>query len=177
MEVQSQLRYLRQSPRKVRLVIDLVRGLPVDQAIDQLSMMPKRAAQPVRKLIESAIANAVHNYHLPRQSLFIKSIVANEGPTLKRYRPRAFGRAATVLKRLSHLSIILADRTGPPSDQRKIADRTSRPGPALKTGAVKSGPAHPPPAAKTGARPTSPTAQASRQRAAQDPEVRRQGKS
>lgn len=109
MEVRAHLRHLRVAPRKVRLVVDLVRGLPVDRAIDQLTILPKGAALPVLKLLNSAIANAEHNFKLERKGLHIKSIVANEGPRLKRFRPRAFGRAAEILKRSSHITIILDD--------------------------------------------------------------------
>ncbi len=109
MEVRAHLRYLRQSPRKVRLVVNLVRGMPVDQATDQLLVLPKQAARPVLKLINSAVANAEHNFKLDRQTLRIKSIVANEGPRLKRWQPRAFGRAAEILKRMTHVTVVLED--------------------------------------------------------------------
>ena len=109
MEVRAHLRFLRIAPRKVRLVVNLVRGLPVDQATDQLTVLPKRAARPVLKLLNSAIANAEHNFKLERKDLRIKSIVANEGPRLKRFQPRAFGRAAEILKKMTHVTIVLED--------------------------------------------------------------------
>ena len=112
MEVRAHLRYLRIAPRKVRLVIDLVRGQSVERAVEQLAILPKAAALPVKKLIDSAVANAQHNFKLEKQHLFVKSIVANDGPKLKRYRPRAFGRAAEILKRMSHITVILEDRPG-----------------------------------------------------------------
>ena len=107
MQVRAHLRYLRIAPRKVRLVVDLVRGQSVNKGLDQLSLLPKRSALPVAKLIKSAIANATHNHHLDEKTLVIQSIVANEGPRLKRYQPRAYGRAAEILKRTTHVTVIL----------------------------------------------------------------------
>ena len=110
MDVHAFLRSLRVSPRKVRLVIDAVRGKSVKDADIRLSLMNKGAALPVLKLLRSAIANAEHNFKMESSSLYIKSITADGGPTLKRSRPRAFGRAAPIRKRTTHLSIVLADR-------------------------------------------------------------------
>lgn len=111
MEVTAKARYIRMSPRKVRLVAGLVRGLDVARAEAQLGLLNKAAALPVRKLLRSAIANAEHNNKLERQGLFIKSITVDGGPILKRWRPRAFGRAAPIRKRTSHITIVLADRS------------------------------------------------------------------
>lgn len=110
MDVHAFLRSLRISPRKVRLVIDAVRGKSVKDADIRLSLMNKGAALPVLKLLRSAIANAEHNFKLASESLYIKSITADGGPTLKRSRPRAFGRSAPIRKRTTHLSIVLGDR-------------------------------------------------------------------
>lgn len=121
MEVRAHLRFLRISPRKVRLVIGLVRGMPVEQAVDQLTVLPKRASLPVLKLLNSAIANAEHNFKLERKNLRIKSIVANEGPKLKRFQPRAFGRAAEILKRMTHVTIVLEDNAK--SSPKKIVEK------------------------------------------------------
>jgi large subunit ribosomal protein L22 len=104
------------SPRKVRLVAGLVRGLDVARAEAQLGLLNKAAALPVLKLLRSAIANAEHNNKLEKEGLFIKSITVDGGPMLKRWRPRAFGRAAPIRKRTSHITIILADQT---SDDKK----------------------------------------------------------
>ncbi len=106
-EVKAHTRYLRMTPRKVRLVVDLVRGMDVETALAQLQFLPKAAARPVRKLLESAIANAEHNFKLDRGNLRIKAALVNQGPTLKRWRPRAMGSAAPILKRTSHITIIL----------------------------------------------------------------------
>lgn len=108
--VQATLRYLRMAPRKVRLVVNTVRGLPVDAAERGLLFSKRHAARPVLKLLRSAIANAEHNYKLKRESLFIEAITANDGPTLRRYRPRAFGSAAMIRKRSSHVTIMLGER-------------------------------------------------------------------
>lgn len=109
MEVRAQLRYLRKSPRKVRLVVDLVRGLPVKNAIAQLRVSKKGSARSVKKLIESAVANAENNFKMNRDGLFVKTIMVDKGPTLKRWRPRAFGRAGAIRKRTSHITVILAE--------------------------------------------------------------------
>lgn len=100
------------SPRKVRLVVDAVRGMAVEPALAQLTFMSRAAARPVKKLIESAIANAEHNFKLDRTGLYIKSALVNQGPTLKRWRPRAMGSAAPILKRTSHITIVLESKTG-----------------------------------------------------------------
>jgi large subunit ribosomal protein L22 len=106
-EVKAHTRFLRMSPRKVRLVVDAVRGMRVEPALAQLQFMSKAAARPVKKLLESAIANAEHNFKLEREGLFIKTALVNQGPTLKRWRPRAMGSAAPILKRTCHLTLVL----------------------------------------------------------------------
>lgn len=97
------------SPRKVRLVVDAIRGMSVVAADTKLAFLPKLAATPVQKLLRSAIANADHNFHLKKEDLFIKTIVADGGPTLKRSHPRAFGRAAPIRKRTTHITLVLSD--------------------------------------------------------------------
>jgi large subunit ribosomal protein L22 len=109
MQVTAKARYIRMSPRKVRLVVDVIRGLDVVSALDQLNFMNKRARLPVMKLLNSAIANAENNFELDKNNLYIKEIRVDEGPTLRRWRPRAFGRAAPIRKRTSHISIVLAE--------------------------------------------------------------------
>lgn len=110
MEVKAKLRYLRMSPRKVRLVIDSVRGLDVGAAESQLRFIPKAAAKPVLKLLASAIANAEHNFNLNKSNLYIKEIRVDDGPTLKRWMPKAMGRADTIRKRSSHINLVLDER-------------------------------------------------------------------
>jgi ribosomal protein L22 len=108
--VRAQARYVRTSARKARLVCDHIRGKDVEQARAILNFTPRGAAKPWLKLLESAIANAEHNHELVGDELKIHSIHADEGPTLKRYRPRAMGRATRIRKRTSHLTITLTPK-------------------------------------------------------------------
>ncbi|WP_368486259.1 50S ribosomal protein L22 [Spiroplasma sp. DGKH1] len=109
MNVQAHLRMIRISPRKVRLVADLIRNKKVGEAIVILDNTNKKSSVPVKKLVKSAVANAVNNNGLDADKLFIKEIFVNEGPTLKRFRPRAHGRAYEILKRTSHITITVSD--------------------------------------------------------------------
>lgn len=109
MEVKANLNNLRMSPRKVRLLADLVRGLPVDKALAQLKFANKRAAEPLAKLIESAVANGGNTYDLKRDNLFIKEVRADEGFALKRWMPKAHGRATVIRKRSTKLSLVLGE--------------------------------------------------------------------
>jgi len=109
MKVRAQAKYIRQSPYKVRRVLDLVRGLPVENARDVLAFTNRRAAGTIRKVLESAVANAEHNHALDGDELFVAEAFADEGPTLKRYRPRARGRATRIRKRTSHITIVVGD--------------------------------------------------------------------
>ena len=109
MKTQAKARHVRQSPYKVRRVLDLVRGLPVDEARVVLKHTPRRAADPILKCLDSAIANAEHNLAADSEELVISEAYADEGPTLKRWRPRARGRATRIRKRTSHITIIVAD--------------------------------------------------------------------
>lgn len=109
-DIRAYLRSLRMSPRKVRLVIDAVRGLPVLEAETRLRFMKQLAAQPVLKLLRSAMANAEHNAHLRREDLMIKTVTADAGMTIKRSRPRAFGRGAPIRKRTTHINLVLAPK-------------------------------------------------------------------
>lgn len=107
MEIKASLNQLRMSPRKARLVADVVRKMKTDKALDQLRFGDKKAALPILKLVESAVANAVNNYDLDKDNLYIKSIMVNEGNTLKRWMPKAHGRATTIRKRSCHIHLIL----------------------------------------------------------------------
>ena len=100
-------RYVRISPRKVRLIMDQIRGKKVEEAFNSLTFAPQRGASMVKKLIDSAVANAEQSSDIDVDNLYIKRIFADEGPTLKRFRPRAMGRATRVRKRTSHLTVIL----------------------------------------------------------------------
>lgn len=110
MEVKAKLKNLQMTPKKVRLVASVVRGLPVLEAQQQLLFMSRWAARPIRKLLDSAIANAENNYKLDRSNLYVKRIAVDEGRTLKRWKPRAFGRASQIRKRMSRVIIILDEK-------------------------------------------------------------------
>lgn len=112
MEVKAFARHIHMSPRKIRLIAGLVRGMDVDRAAAQLRFYSKAAARPVAKLLQSAVANASHNFKMSADGLYIKTITVDQGPTMKRWRARAFGRAAEIKKKSSHISIVLADRAG-----------------------------------------------------------------
>lgn len=110
MEVKAKAKQIRIAPRKVRLVVDLVRGKDVKDAISILRLTPKASSTVVEKLLLSAVANAKHNNQLEAANLFIKEAFVDEGPTLKRFLPRAKGSASQILKRTSHITIVLAER-------------------------------------------------------------------
>ncbi len=103
-------KYIRMSPRKVRLVADLVRGRDVPEALVMLRFLPKAAARPVEKVIRSAVANAEDTYGVSSEDLFVASITADEGPTLKRGQPGPRGRFKPILKRSTHITVMLAER-------------------------------------------------------------------
>jgi ribosomal protein L22 len=108
--VRAQAKYVRTSARKARLVCDHIRGKDVVEARAILAFTPRGAAKPWLKLLESAVANAEHNHELVGEELRIESVHADEGPTLKRFRPRAMGRATRIRKRTSHLTITLTPK-------------------------------------------------------------------
>jgi large subunit ribosomal protein L22 len=121
MNARAQAKFIRQSPNKVRRVLDLVRGLPVDEAQAILQFTNRKAATTIKKVLDSAIANAEHNFALDRDELFIAEAYADEGPTLKRWRPRARGRATQIRKRTSHITIVVADDVAVPSGREEGA--------------------------------------------------------
>lgn len=108
--VRAQARYVRSSARKARLVCDHIRGKSVDEARAILALTPRAIASDWSKLLESAVANAEHNHELVGEDLYVKAVHADEGPTIKRFRPRARGRAAPIRKRTSHLTILLTPK-------------------------------------------------------------------
>jgi small subunit ribosomal protein S19 len=110
MRVTATAKYIRISPRKVRLVTNLIAGKPVEEAAAILRFLPNAAAKDVAKVLKSATANAENNYNLSADELRVVSAVADEGPTLKRGRPRAQGRYFQILKRTSHITVAVADR-------------------------------------------------------------------
>ena len=109
METKAVAKYIRISPQKARLVADVVRGMDVDTAITTLRYMPKKAARIIRKVVESAVANADQNDAIDVDTLFVKEIQINGGPMLKRFRPRAQGRATRILKRTSHITVVVEE--------------------------------------------------------------------
>lgn len=111
-EVRAVAKYIGMSAHKARLVVDLVRGLGVDEALTLLRFTPKAAAKEVSKVIASAAANADENLGISSEDLYVAHIMADEGPTLKRGHPGARGRFKPVLKRSSHITVILAEREG-----------------------------------------------------------------
>ncbi len=110
MEVSAKLTYARISPQKARLVADQVRGMPVERALETLTFSTKKAAQMVRKVLESAIANAEHNEGADVDELKVAKIFVDEGPTHKRIQARAKGRANRILKRTSHITVTVGER-------------------------------------------------------------------
>lgn len=114
MEATAKLRYLRITPRKVRVVADLIRGKNVNAALAQLAYVEKRAAEPVAKLLRSAVANAeqaAKDQNLDVDRLTVKELMVDQGPSLRRFMPRAMGRAFKVLKKTSHISLTISDET------------------------------------------------------------------
>ena len=107
MRPKAHARYIRITPRKCRIVLNLIRGKKVDEAIAILKYTPKAASPVLEKLLNSAIANAENNLNMDRNDLYVAEVFANQGPTLKRYRPKARGSATQILKRTSHLTIVL----------------------------------------------------------------------
>jgi large subunit ribosomal protein L22 len=110
MQVSSKLRYARISAQKCRLIADQIRGLPVDKALQNLTFSTKKGASLVKKVLESAIANAEHNEGADIDDLKVSTVFVDEGPTMKRIQPRAKGRAYRILKRTSHITVMVADR-------------------------------------------------------------------
>jgi len=108
MEVKAVLRYVRISSQKVRKVIGAIKGEPVERGLNKLKFMPQKGAKIVEKLIRSAVANADQNPDMDVDSLVIRNIVADQGPTLKRFKAKARGRGTRILKRTSHITVILA---------------------------------------------------------------------
>ena len=133
----AKLSYLRISARKVKIVIDMIRNKPVGEALAILRLTPKAASQPVEKLLLSAIANAEANHGMDVEALYIAEIFANQGPTLKRIQPRAQGRAFRILKRTSHVTIVLKENEEilkiKEAETKKAAKKTTKKSTAKKS--------------------------------------------
>jgi large subunit ribosomal protein L22 len=127
----AQARYVRITPMKARRVIDLVRGMPADQALAVLRFSPQAASEPVYKVVASAVANARHtaeqeSRRLDVEELVVREAYVDEGPTLKRFRPRAQGRAFRVRKRTSHITVVVAQRPEPAPKTNTRSTSTKR---------------------------------------------------
>lgn len=109
MDIRAELKTIRTSTRKMKLLIDQIRGKRVEDALVILQFMAQKGKTPLTKLVKSAVANAEHNFQLSAGNLKVKSIVAEQGPTLKRFRPRAFGRAYEIRKRTCSIKLILTE--------------------------------------------------------------------
>ncbi len=122
MQVTAKLRYLSIAPRKVRLIIDLVRGKSVEQAQIILNFTPNRTAPILLKLLKQAVANAKNNFQLDEKNLYIQKITADEGPKLKRWRPRARGMAYQIQKKTSHITITLDEIEQKAKKRKKVKE-------------------------------------------------------
>jgi len=110
MEAKAVVKYVRISPQKAQLVVDLIRGKKVEEADAKLGFTDKKAARIVRKVLKSAMANAAQNPNIDENVLYVREVFVDQGPSLKRWRARAQGRAAAIKKRTSHITVILAER-------------------------------------------------------------------
>ena len=110
MEAKAIARYVRVSPRKARIVVDLVRGKSVEQAREILAFTNRAIAETVEKCLNSAVANAENQYHVDADALYVKTCFVDEGPTMKRIRPRAKGSASRINKRMSHITVVVAPK-------------------------------------------------------------------
>lgn len=109
MEVRAIAKYMRISPRKVRVLIDAIKGKTAEKGLEYIKFMPQKAARILEKVIKSAVANADQNPNIDVDSLIIRNVIVDQGPTLKRFRARARGRGSRILKRTAHVTVILAE--------------------------------------------------------------------
>ncbi len=130
MEVRSLYRYARISPKKARDVARAIQGMPVSDALDVLTFTPRKAAQLIGKTLKSALANAENNHELAIDGLVVKEAVVNDGPTFKRYKPRARGSAGAIRKRTSHITVVLTDEVPAPQEKTARPKKTRRDDPA-----------------------------------------------
>ncbi len=109
-QTRARAKYIRIAPRKVRLVVDLIRGKSVNEAFAILRFTPRGASPVVEKVLKSAVANAENNHNMDVSKLFVKEVFVDPGPTLKRFHPRAQGRAYSIMKRTSHITVVVAEQ-------------------------------------------------------------------
>lgn len=128
MEVKAVLRRYRVAPRKVRLVVNLIRGLDIDKALEQLEFVDKKSGIAILKLLNSAIANAVNNFSLEKSNLYVKSVFVDQGPVFRRWMPKAHGRATKIKKYTSHITIILDEKNvqSDKNEQKKISAKAKK---------------------------------------------------
>jgi large subunit ribosomal protein L22 len=149
MEARAQARYVRVTPMKARRVIDLIRGMNAADAQAVLRFAPQAASEPIGKVLDSAIANAANNHAMDVRGLVVSAAYVDEGPTMKRIRPRAQGRAYRVRKRSSHITVIVSDGIAPIVVKPVKAD--TKPAKAEKSAKADTAPAEKPAAKKTSA--------------------------
>ncbi len=121
MEVKAKANYQHISPKKARLVAEAVKGMDVLEALNRLDFIQKKASGIIKKALNSALANAEHNFNMDKNNLFVKNVIVNEGPTLKRQKARAMGRAMLIRRRRSHIEIILEQK-----EKRKVKKKTGK---------------------------------------------------
>ncbi len=140
MNVRATAKFVGTSSRKIGLVAALIRGRKAQEAVTVLQQTPKRATEPVGKVLQSAIANAENNYNLSARSLVVESVLVGPAPTLKRWRPRAQGRAYPVLKRASHITVVLREEAAKPakSTQAKTLEGQHKAAEGAKTATAKT---------------------------------------
>jgi large subunit ribosomal protein L22 len=139
MLIKASVKYIRVSPRKVRLIANVVRGLDLLDAFAKLALLNKRAVDPIVKLLESAQANAIHNHNISKENLFVKEITANDGPTFYRWLPRAFGRATPLRRRTTYVQLVIAEKDPTATRSSVESKKTTRAGKKnSKTGIVEN---------------------------------------
>lgn len=126
MKVTTRARFLHIAPRKIRLTADLIRGMTCEEAQNQLKFQKKRAARTLLKILNSACANAEHNFDMVKENLYISDIFVDAGPMLKRWRPRAFGRAFPRTKKTSHVTLILNEKIPGKKKEKKEMEKRAK---------------------------------------------------
>lgn len=159
MEARAQARYVRVTPMKARRVVDLIRGMQASDAQDVLRFAPQAASEPVGKVLASAIANATNNHAMDARQLVVAQAFVDEGPTLKRIRPRAQGRAYRIGKRTSHITVIVSDGTVVEAAPKAVKKPAAEKAPA-KEAANEAAPATKAPAKKAAAKKAAPAKKA-----------------
>ena len=142
MEARAQARYVRVTPQKARRVVDLIRGMQAAEAQSLLKFAPQAASEPIGKVLDSAIANATNNLNLDPASLVISQAYIDEGPTMKRFRPRAQGRAYRIRKRTSHITVVVESRDGAVASTQPTKRAVAKKKAPSRTQTVQSGPTH-----------------------------------